>query len=98
MEFSPRHDTLLVNGIRMHYVEQGKGPAVVLLHGFPENWYAWRHQIPALCGAVPSYRSRSKRLRRISEAGERIRQENDGKRHTRTHGLSRNRESRNHRP
>lgn len=48
MEFSPRHDTLIVNGIRMHYVEQGKGPAVVLLHGFPENWYAWRHQIPAL--------------------------------------------------
>jgi pimeloyl-ACP methyl ester carboxylesterase len=48
MEFSPRHDTLIVNGIRMHYVEQGEGPAVVLLHGFPESWYAWRHQIPAL--------------------------------------------------
>ena len=48
MEFSPRHDTLIVNGIRMHYVEQGEGPAVVLLHGFPESWYASRHQIPAL--------------------------------------------------
>ena len=40
-----------VNGIRLHWVEQGEGPLVVLLHGFPEFWYAWRHQIPALAGA-----------------------------------------------
>lgn len=32
----------------MHYVEAGEGPAVVLLHGFPETWYCWRHQIPVL--------------------------------------------------
>jgi pimeloyl-ACP methyl ester carboxylesterase len=32
-------------------VEQGEGPLVVLLHGFPEFWYAWRHQIPALAAA-----------------------------------------------
>lgn len=40
-----------VNGIRLHYVEAGEGPLVVLLHGFPEFWYSWRHQIPALAQA-----------------------------------------------
>jgi len=34
----------------MHYVTQGEGPLVVLLHGFPEFWYSWRHQIPFLAG------------------------------------------------
>ncbi len=38
-------------GIRLHYVEAGEGPLVVLLHGFPEFWYSWRHQIPALAAA-----------------------------------------------
>jgi epoxide hydrolase 4 len=38
-----------VNGIRLHYVAAGaSGPLVLLLHGFPEFWYSWRHQIPAL--------------------------------------------------
>ena len=37
--------------IRLHYVEAGEGPLVVLLHGFPEFWYSWRHQIPALAAA-----------------------------------------------
>jgi pimeloyl-ACP methyl ester carboxylesterase len=32
----------------MHFAEQGEGPLVVLLHGWPECWYSWRHQIPAL--------------------------------------------------
>jgi pimeloyl-ACP methyl ester carboxylesterase len=40
-----------VNGVRLHYVEAGTGPLVVLLHGFPEFWYAWRRQIPALVAA-----------------------------------------------
>lgn len=40
-----------VNGIRLHWVEEGEGPLVVLLHGFPEFWYAWRHQLPALAAA-----------------------------------------------
>ncbi len=40
-----------VGGIRLHYVEAGEGPLVVLLHGFPEFWYSWRHQIPALVAA-----------------------------------------------
>lgn len=37
-----------VNNIRIHYVAAGEGPLVLLLHGFPEFWYSWRHQIPAL--------------------------------------------------
>ncbi|MFG2227420.1 alpha/beta fold hydrolase [Streptomyces sp. NPDC048644] len=36
---------------RIHLVEQGSGPLVLLLHGFPESWYAWRHQLPALAAA-----------------------------------------------
>lgn len=39
------------NGIRMHIAEAGAGPLVVLVHGFPESWYSWRHQIPALARA-----------------------------------------------
>ncbi len=40
-----------VGEVRLHYVEAGEGPLVVLLHGFPEFWYEWRHQIPALAAA-----------------------------------------------
>ena len=36
---------------RIHYVEAGAGPVVMLLHGFPEFWYGWRHQIRALSRA-----------------------------------------------
>jgi epoxide hydrolase 4 len=43
-----QHRDLITNGIRMHYVMQGEGPLVVLLHGFPEFWYSWRFQIPFL--------------------------------------------------
>ncbi len=42
------HHQAIVNGIRLHWVEQGQGPLVLLLHGFPEFWYSWRHQIPVL--------------------------------------------------
>lgn len=42
------HHEGIVNGVRLHWVEEGAGPLVVLLHGFPEFWYSWRHQIPAL--------------------------------------------------
>src|SRR5947209_3152164 len=45
------HREVAVNGVRLHYVEAGDGPPVVLLHGFPEFWYAWRHQLPALAAA-----------------------------------------------
>ena len=43
-----QHKEIITNGIRMHYVIQGSGPLVVLLHGFPEFWYSWRYQIPFL--------------------------------------------------
>jgi pimeloyl-ACP methyl ester carboxylesterase len=39
------------NGIRLNIAEQGKGPLVLLCHGFPESWYSWRHQIDALAAA-----------------------------------------------
>jgi pimeloyl-ACP methyl ester carboxylesterase len=45
------HKFVQTNGIRMHYVEQGAGPLVILCHGFPESWYSWRHQITALADA-----------------------------------------------
>jgi pimeloyl-ACP methyl ester carboxylesterase len=55
------HREAPVNGIRLHWVEQGEGPLVVLLHGFPEFWYAWRHQLPAL--AVAGFRAVAPDLR-----------------------------------
>jgi len=45
------HREIDVGGLRMHVAERGEGPLVVLLHGFPESWYSWRHQIDALSGA-----------------------------------------------
>ncbi|MFG2550747.1 alpha/beta fold hydrolase [Streptomyces sp. NPDC048581] len=36
---------------RIHVVEQGRGPMVLLVHGFPESWYSWRHQLPVLAAA-----------------------------------------------
>ncbi len=35
-----------VNGVRLHYVTQGKGPLIIFLHGFPEFWYEWKDQLP----------------------------------------------------
>lgn len=43
-----KHAYAHVNNIRIHYVTAGDGPLVLMLHGFPEFWYSWRHQIPAL--------------------------------------------------
>lgn len=40
-----------VNGIRLHYVDEGQGPLVILLHGFPYLWFMWRRQIVALAEA-----------------------------------------------
>jgi len=44
------HRFIETSGIRMHVVEAGQGP-LVLLHGFPESWYSWRHQLAALAQA-----------------------------------------------
>jgi pimeloyl-ACP methyl ester carboxylesterase len=45
------HRTIDTNGIKMHIAEAGQGSLVLLLHGFPELWYSWRHQLPALAAA-----------------------------------------------
>ncbi|KAG6485561.1 hypothetical protein ZIOFF_054121 [Zingiber officinale] len=42
------HRTLRVNGINIHVAEKGDGPIVLFIHGFPELWYSWRHQIISL--------------------------------------------------
>ena len=43
-----RHDYAAVNDVRMHYVREGEGQPVVLLHGWPEFWWGWHRNIPAL--------------------------------------------------
>lgn len=43
-----QHRTIYVNGINMHVAEVGQGPAILFLHGFPELWYSWRHQMLSL--------------------------------------------------
>ncbi|WP_416520302.1 alpha/beta fold hydrolase [Streptomyces achromogenes] len=48
---TPTHRLLPSPAGRIHLVEQGSGPLVLLLHGFPESWYAWRHQMAALASA-----------------------------------------------
>jgi len=48
-QFTHRHVTSC--GHRIHVVEAGEGPPVVMVHGFPESWYSWRHQIKALADA-----------------------------------------------
>ncbi|XP_050374472.1 uncharacterized protein LOC126792004 [Argentina anserina] len=55
------HRTVRVNGIDMHVAEKGQGPVVLFIHGFPELWYSWRHQIQAL--AALGYRAVAPDLR-----------------------------------
>jgi pimeloyl-ACP methyl ester carboxylesterase len=45
------HLQLEANGISIHAVAQGSGPLVLMCHGFPESWYSWRHQLPAIADA-----------------------------------------------
>lgn len=45
------HRFVAANGARFHVAEQGEGPPVLLLHGFPQFWWAWRHQMGALAEA-----------------------------------------------
>src|SRR3954468_21773231 len=45
------HRMVTVGATELHVVEGGSGPPVVFLHGFPEFWYSWRHQVAALSAA-----------------------------------------------
>jgi pimeloyl-ACP methyl ester carboxylesterase len=46
-----RHRFVAANGARFHVAEIGDGPLVLFLHGFPQFWWAWRHQLPAVAAA-----------------------------------------------
>src|SRR5258708_21147589 len=64
----PTQRIVEANGIRLNIVEQGKGPVVLLCHGFPESWYSWRHQLGALAATgfhpvAPDMRAYGKRDR-----------------------------------
>ncbi|MBD0372665.1 MAG: alpha/beta hydrolase [Pyrinomonadaceae bacterium] len=49
IEGAVRHGYAQIGGVRLHYAERGEGEElVILLHGFPECWYSWRHQLKAL--------------------------------------------------
>lgn len=49
LDSSIRHSDAQIGGVRLHYVQRGSGERlVILLHGFPECWYSWRHQLMAL--------------------------------------------------
>jgi pimeloyl-ACP methyl ester carboxylesterase len=61
-----QHHYLAANGARFHVVEAGTGPVVLLLHGFPESWSAWRFQLPALAAA--GYRAVAMDLRGYGES------------------------------
>lgn len=45
LEGAPKHESIETNGINLHYVTQGEGKLMLMLHGFPEFWYSWRYQI-----------------------------------------------------
>lgn len=45
------HRFVETNGLRVHLAEAGRGPLVLMCHGFPESWYSWRHQLVALAAA-----------------------------------------------
>lgn len=45
------HSHVSSSGHRIHLAEQGEGPLVVLVHGFPESWYSWRHQLAPIAEA-----------------------------------------------
>ena len=47
-EFEWNHEYVDLPGLRMHYVRHGQGMPIILQHGWPEFWYVWRKNIPAL--------------------------------------------------
>ncbi|KAL8548729.1 hypothetical protein ACS0TY_007840 [Phlomoides rotata] len=61
-----QHKNIQTNGINIHVAEIGKGPAVLFLHGFPELWYSWRHQMLSL--ASRGYRAIAPDLRGFGDS------------------------------
>jgi len=59
------HQYIQTNGVRLHCAVDGDGPLVIFLHGFPECWYSWRHQITAL---APRFRVVAPDLRGYNES------------------------------
>lgn len=59
------HRVIETNGVRLHCALDGGGPLVVFLHGFPESWYSWRHQLAAL---APRFRVAAPDLRGYGES------------------------------
>jgi epoxide hydrolase 4 len=59
------HRFIDTNGVRLHCAVDGEGPLVILLHGFPECWYSWRHQIAAL---APRFRVVAPDMRGYNES------------------------------
>ncbi len=51
MSSDRRFETILTNGVRLRCVVEGGGPLAILVHGWPESWYSWRHQIEPLRAA-----------------------------------------------
>lgn len=45
------HDTVVIKGVRLHFVEGGGGTPILLLPGWPQSWYAWRYVMPLLAKA-----------------------------------------------
>ena len=78
--------------MRLHYVEAGDGPLVVLLHGFPEFWYGWRApDRPARSGRLPRRRARPARLQPVvaAEGHHGLLSRQGGRRHQRPHPRAR---------
>jgi pimeloyl-ACP methyl ester carboxylesterase len=51
MQLVTRMQAIKTNGVRLRVARAGEGPLIVLVHGWPESWYSWRHQIPMLAQA-----------------------------------------------
>ncbi|KAH6816671.1 alpha/beta-Hydrolases superfamily protein [Perilla frutescens var. frutescens] len=60
-----QHKTIPVNGLKMHVAELGEGPLVLFIHGFPELWYSWRHQMTSM--AERGYRAVAPDMRGYGE-------------------------------
>ncbi|KAL8481474.1 hypothetical protein ACS0TY_027836 [Phlomoides rotata] len=61
------HNTLSLNGLSMHVAESGRGPIILFLHGFPQCWFTWRHQMAFF--ADHGYRAMAPDLRGYADTG-----------------------------